>query len=412
MREALVSMLHSEIESASPFRARRAVGHRERIKILFIITTLQTGGAQMMLYKLLAGMDRRRFDPSVICLGGSGTPGARIRALGVPVYDAGMSPTRPSLTSLWRVCRWTRDLRPDLIQGWMYHGNAAASLTQFQSLRNVPVLWSIRQTVYRLEDEKVRTAALIRLSAVFSRLALRIIYASRMSATQHEILGFAPDRSTIIPNGFDSEQYKPLPHARLALRRQLHIGEDAILIGLINRYHPMKDHATFLEAAGLIVHSQPPVHFVLAGEGVDSENAVLVELVERFRLHGRVHLLGERDDIPELMAGLDIATNSSAFAEGFSNVVGEAMACGVPCVVTDIGDSATIVGETGLVVPPRDAAALSSSWSRLIHIGAEARSTMGAAARQRVLENFSLGQVVRQYEALYDEALTNRVVAA
>src|SRR5215510_4994442 len=110
-------MLHREIESASPFRAQAVIARSDCIRILFIITTLQTGGAQMMLYKLLAAMDRRRFEPSVICLGDSGMPGARIKALGVPVYVAGMSPRRPSLTLLWRVCRWARELRPHLIQG-------------------------------------------------------------------------------------------------------------------------------------------------------------------------------------------------------------------------------------------------------------------------------------------------------
>ena len=367
----------------------------------------------MMLYKTaIAGMDRRRFDPSVICLGGSGKPGARIKALGVPVHVAGMSPTRPSPISLWRVCRWLRDLRPDLIQGWMYHGNAAASLAGWLSLRGVPVLWSVRATIYSLKHERARTAALIRLSAALSHRALRIIYASRVSADQHEILGFTADRTTIIPNGFDCEQFKPLPHARSVLRRQLNIGEDAILIGLINRFHPMKDHAGFLEAAGLISRMNQSIHFVLAGQGVDLENRTLVDLAERLHLRGRVHFLGERDNVAELMAGLDVVTSSSAYAESFPNVIGEAMACGVPCVVTDIGHSAAIVGGTGFVVPPRNPAALAAAWSRMVDMGAESRAMMGAAARQRILENFSLDKVVGQYEALYDKVLQDGFVDA
>jgi glycosyltransferase involved in cell wall biosynthesis len=405
-------MLHSDIDLTSSARSEEEVRYRRRIRILFIITTLQTGGAEMMLYKLLTGMDRNRFDPSVICLGDSGTPGARIKALGIPVHIAGISPTRPSPILLWRICRWVRELRPDLIQGWMYHGNAAASLAQCLSLRAVPVLWSIRASVYSLKDEKARTAALIRLSAVLSRRALRIIYVSRVSADQHESLGFAPSRTSIIPNGFDCEQFKPLPHARSAVRRQLNVGGDSILIGLINRFHPMKDHATFFEAAGVISQTHKSVHFVLAGQGVDWQNPTLVDLARRFHVHSRVHCLGERSDVAELMAGLDIATNSSACAESFPNVIGEAMACGVPCVVTDIGNSAAIVGETGFVVPPRNPAALAAAWSRLIDMGAEARAKMGAIARQRVSENFSLGSVVRQYETLYDGALQNRTVEA
>ena len=358
----------------------------------------------MMLCKLLAGMDRRRFDPRVICLGGSGTPGARIKALGVPIHVAGMSPTRPSPISLWRVCRWVRDMRPDLIQGWMYHGNAAASLAGSLSFRSVPVLWSIRHSVYNLKYEKARTAALIRLSAVLSRRARRIIYASRVSADQHEALGFAPNRTAVIPNGFDCEQFKPLPHAPAILRKRLNIDEDAILIGLINRFHPMKDHANFLEAAGFISQMYPTIHFVLAGSGVDAENSTLLDLVERYHLQGRTHLLGECDNIPELTAGLDIATSSS-FSESFPNVVGEAMACGVPCVVTDVGHSAAIVGPTGVTVPPRDPVALAKGWAGLIVGGPAHRERLGGAARQRIMDNFSLDEIVRQYETLYEEAV-------
>jgi glycosyltransferase involved in cell wall biosynthesis len=233
-----------------------------------------------------------------------------------------------------------------------------------------------------------------------------------VSADQHETLGFAADRTTIIPNGFDCQQFRPLPHARSALRRQLNVSEHAILIGLINRFHPMKDHASFLEAASLISRMSQRIHFVLAGQGVDLDNSILVDLSDRLHLRGRVHFLGERDNIAELMAGLDVVTSSSAFAESFPNVIGEGMACGVPCVVTDIGHSASIVGETGFVVPPRDPPALAAAWSRFVDMGAEARAMMGAAARQRILGNFSLDKVVGQYEALYDKVLQDRLVDA
>ena len=396
---------------ACPTLREHAARPSRRIRQLHVITALQTGGAEMMLYNLLAGMDRSRFDPSVICLGDSGLPGDRIRALGVPVHVAGISPTRPSPAFLWRVCRWVRALQPDLIQGWMYHGNAAASLAQCLSLRKVPVLWSVHHTVYRLKDDvKPRTANLIRLSALVSRRALRIIYVSRESADQHEALGFAPERTIVIPNGFDCDLFKPSRRARSALRSQLNAGEDALLIGRIGRFHPMKDHKTFLRAASMIGETNHEIQFVLAGRGIDRENPDIADLVDRFGLHGRVHLLGERADIPEVTAALDIATSSSSFGESFPLAIGEAMACGVPCVVTDVGHSAAIVGETGLSVPPRDPSALAAAWLRLIHAGSATRSELGAAARQRILENFALSHVARRYEAIYHEALLSRAV--
>jgi glycosyltransferase involved in cell wall biosynthesis len=405
-------MLHSEVESALTVPAREAIGRGDPIRILFIITTLQTGGAEMMLYKLLATMDRQRFDPRVICLGGSGTPGARIKALGVPVYVAGVSPTRPSPALLWKVCRLARDLRPDLVQGWMYHGNAVASLAQYLWLQSIPVLWSVRHSPYSLRNEKRRSAVLIRLSAIISHRSHRVIYASHVSADQHEALGFAADRTTIIPNGFDCEEFKPSSRARIALRKELGVGDNTILIGLMGRYHAQKDHPTFLEAACRASKTQQDVHFVLAGHGVDPQNRDLARLIDSFRLNGRVHLLSERNDMPDLTAALDIATSASSFGESFPNVIGEAMACGVPCVVTDVGHSAVIVGDTGLVVPPRNPAALAASLLSLIDMETAARARLGAAARQRIVSEFSLRQIVRQYEAVYDEALQHKVLEA
>jgi glycosyltransferase involved in cell wall biosynthesis len=284
----------------------------------------------------------------------------------------------------------------------MYHGNAVALLAMYLSARRVPVLWSIHHSVYRLADEKPRTARLIRLSAIVSRQVLRIIYVSRISADQHEALGFAADRTVVIPNGFDCEAFIPSKQARSALRRQLNVSEDTILIGLIGRFHPMKDHASFFQAADMISRASQAIQFVLAGKGIDWKNSAIADLIERFRLDGRVHLLGERDNIPELTAGLDIATSSS-FSESFPLVVGEAMACGVPCVVTDVGDSKGIVGDTGITVPPRDPVALAGGWARLIASGSTDRKRLGEAARRRIMDNFSLDSAVRQYENLYDE---------
>ena len=160
----------------------------------------------------------------------------------------------------------------------------------------------------------------------------------------------------------------------------------------------------------MVSEKNQAIQFVLAGAGIDWKNPVIVDLVNRFRLNDRVHLLGERDDIPELTAALDIATSSS-FSESYPNVVGEAMACGVPCVVTDVGHSAAIVGETGLVVPPRDPAALAAAWLPLVDAGTAALR-LGARGTAPHPEQFSLPRIVRRYEALYDEALRNKALEA
>jgi glycosyltransferase involved in cell wall biosynthesis len=179
----------------------------------------------------------------------------------------------------------------------------------------------------------------------------------------------------------------------------------AVLIGMIARYHLVKDHATFLEAASLLLKSHNQVHFVLAGSGVDMNNAQLRELLSRYDMSPHVHLLGHRKDIARLSAAMDIVSLSS-YCEGFPNAIGEAMACGVPCVATNVGDSALVVGDTGLIVPPRDPYALADAWKELIDMGIEHRQTLGMRARQRVVEKFSLDTIASQYETLYTELLS------
>ncbi len=362
----------------------------------------------MMLYKLLAGVDRSRFQSVVIALMDKGALGADIGDAGVPLYCLGMRRGVPSSSALWRLAAIVRKVKPDLVQGWMYHGNLAASFAKWPGRRGVPVLWNIRQTVYDLSNEKWLTAAVIRLGARLSQVPAKIIYNARVSAAQHEAMGYAPTKTEVIPNGFDCERFVPSQDARDKLRAELGVPSDGLLIGLVARYHPMKDHATFLRAAACLAARQKDARFVLAGQGVDADNAELRDLLHELGVESQVYLLGERRDIPVLTAALDIATTSSSWGEAFPNVIGEAMSCAVPCAVTDVGDSSWIVGDTGKTVPPDDPEALASTWCDLIHIGPEGRRRLGLAARRRIEEQFALPAIVARYAELYEE-VTSRV---
>lgn len=374
------------------------------IRVVHIITGLSIGGAEMMLYKLLSNTHRDRFEPVVISLMGQGALGARIEALGVPVHDIGMRPGIPAPPAAWRLIRLVRRLKPVLIQGWMSHGNLAASLAGAFSPGPTPVLWNVRRSLYSLDYDKPVTAAVVRLGALLSGLPAKILYNSRIGAAQHEGFGYRKGKTLVVPNGFDTELFSPSGEARRSVRRELDVAEDALLIGLAGRYNPMKDHHNFLRAAALLLKSYPDVRFVLCGSGVDRENKSLGELIGGLGIDERVHLLGERHDMPRLTAALDIVSSSS-FDEGFPNIVGEAMSCGVPCVVTDVGDSAWVVGETGRVVPPRNSEALWSAWRELLEMDTAARRELGMRARQRVKERFSIEKIVQQYERTYEEQL-------
>ena len=370
-------------------------------KVAFLTTGLATGGAEMMLLKLCSRLDQRRFSAAVISLADKGIVGPQIEALGVPVHALGIDARKPSPLALRRLSRLLAGLRPDLLQGWMYHGNLAATLTSGSR----PVSWGIRQSLYDIRRERLLTRWVIRAGALLSHRCDAIVYNGHTSAAQHEAFGFAAKASRIIANGFDTERFRPDERARTRVRQELGLRAVDVVIGLVSRYHPMKDHGNFLRAAALLLAEFPDVRFVLAGHGVDQANPAIAAAVAEYSLAGRVALLGERRDIPELYAAMDIACSASAWGEAFANAIGEAMSCGLPCTVTDVGDSALIVGDTGTVVPRQDASALAAAWRNLIMCGDDGRRALGVRARERMIENFSLDSIVRQYELLYEQLI-------
>ena len=375
------------------------------MRVMHVITGLSTGGAETMLLKLLSASSRS-MEHVVVSLGDEGTIGPRIAALGVPVHCLRLQRNAPNPIHALSILRLARRIDPQLIQGWMYHGNlmasmAALALGKSAPVKKPPVLWNIRQTVYDLRRERWLTARLILLGGRLSARPAAIIYNSQTSAGQHEELGYRVEKRVIIPNGFDCQALRPDEAARKEVRAELGVSDDIVLVGLVARYHPMKDHAGFLQAAGMLARSHRQARFVLAGTGVSSKQSELAEAVGQNGLQDRVILLGERSDIPRLNNAFDIACSASAWGEGFSNSIGEAMACGIPCAVTDVGDSAYIVGNSGLVAPPREPNALACAIAHLIDLGCAGRQQLRAKARKRIETDFSLPAIVRRYEELY-----------
>ncbi|HXY53914.1 MAG TPA: glycosyltransferase [Nitrospirota bacterium] len=356
----------------------------------------------MMLYKLVSGSDRQRFSHIVISMTDKGTLGGKMKALGVPVYTLDMKRSIPSLAAMLRLSRVIRTIQPDVIQGWMYHGNLLSLIASKLTNRRVSVMWNIRQSLYSLSYEKRLTRLIIKCGALMSGQVTRILYNSATSSKHHKAFGYRDDKSIVIPNGFDINSFAPSAEGSRTIRASLGVSADTLLICLIGRYHPMKDHSTFLKAASLLLAKNIEAQFVLAGKGIYAHNVPLQAEIEKLGITKRTHLLGERSDIPQLMAAVDIAVSSS-YNEGFPNVVGEAMSCAIPCVVTDVGDSAMIVGDSGIVVPPRDPKALSDALYDLASMGSEQRRYLGQKARNRICENFSLESVVKRYEALFEQ---------
>lgn len=373
--------------------------------IIHIIIGLSTGGAEMMLCKLLSNYDKNLLNPVVISLMNCGTLGNHVKELKIPLYTIGLNNYRLRPVIFYNFIKYIHKLKPDIIQGWMYHGNIAASLTGLYLLNKVPVIWNIRHTPYNLRNEKRFTSLLIRLGALFSYQPKYIIYNSQDSAYRHKALGYNNKINKVIPNGFDCFKFKPSLTARLTLRKELKLKRDDFIIGFIARYHPMKNHIDFIRGAGKLISKYPDVHFVLVGRGVDKSNSFLVNLIKEEGITKQIHLLGERNDIFKITASFDIATNFSSWGESFSNAIGEAMACGVPCVVTNIGDSALIVGDTGIVISTKNIDELVRAWIKLIKVGSVHRKQLGQKARERIINKFSLLKIINNYEEMYREVL-------
>ena len=369
------------------------------VRLVHIISGLELGGAETMLYQLLAGTDLERFPSEVVSMTTRGLVGERIAQLGVPVHALGMRRGLPTPWHLLPLVRLLRRARPDVIQTWMYHADLFGGVAGRLAGR-IPVVWGIHHTRLERESTPAGTLWTARVNARLShRLPARIVCCSEATRRVHVQMGYAADKMLVIPNGIDLDRFRPDPEARASVRVELGLGPDALLIGMAARFHPLKDHRNFVLAASRIA-DLPGVHFLLCGEGMVAENAVLSGWIEQAGLSGRFHLLGRREDMPRLFASLDLSTLSSR-SEAFPLVVGEAMASGVPCVVTDVGDSAEIVGTTGLVVPPEDPEALAAAWRELIEGGPELMGRLGQLARRRIEERYSLQASVSKYQNLY-----------
>lgn len=353
-----------------------------------------------MLFRVVTRLDRARFSPMIVSLMDDGEYGSAFRAAGIPVISIGFLNRVPTPARIVRLVRALRRFEPDAIMGWMYHGNLAASLARPWAAPNAGLAWNIRHSVYDLANERALTQNLIRLGARLSGRVDATVYVSDVGRRQHIGLGYSSRTALVIGNGIDPP---PVASAaeRAEVRAELGIAPSDIVIGHVARFHPMKDHVTFLRAATLAIAVDPAIKVVLIGRGVDDANPVLGPLLGAPGLAGRVLALGERRDVPRLLGAMDVYCQSS-FSEGFPNAVLEAAIAGLPCVVTDVGASAEIAGSGNLVVPPRDPRALADAILEMARIGPDRRAELGTAARTHAMEHYALDSVVAAYSTLLE----------
>ena len=372
------------------------------MKIIHVITGLNDGGAEAVLYRLC------KFDKSnkhqIVSLSNLGKYGLMLKILGLKVDTFNMSPGRFSLISFFRLIRLLRNEMPDVVQTWMYHGDFIGGLAaRISGIR--AIVWGIHHTTLDPKNSKKTTILIANLSAKLSSfIPKKIIVCSKRGIDVHKKLGYDSKKMYFVPNGYDLNDFQPSALSKTQLKSQLGLEHSIPLIGSVGRFDPQKDQKNLLEALMILIKKGVSFQCILVGTGLDQSNKKIVELINKFDLSDYVKLLGQRNDIPNIMNTLDLHILSSAYGEAFPNVINEAMACGTPCVVTDVGDSANIVGDTGWVAPPSDPEALAN----VIEIALQdltkgtSRDKRSISARDRIEKNFSIKRMVNSYSEIWN----------
>ena len=346
-------------------------------------------------------MDRDRFVNSVVSLTDRGPLSDPLCTIGINVSAMNFLKGKVNLRPIAQLGENLRANKPDLVQTWMYHADLIGGIAA-RLVTHAPVLWNLRQTTLHETHSKRSTINTAKACARLSfSLPNAIVCGSESARLVHTELGYDASKMVVVHNGFDTDQFKHIPAQRQAFRAQLGIPDEAFLIGNPSRFDPQKDHQTFLQAAAYVAKKNPHAQFVLCGENITQDNSQLSATIHSLGLSDRVHILGTLKDINPFYSAIDILALSSAYGEGAPNVIGEAMSAKVPCVATDIGDSAYLIGDTGLTVPPYDAQAFADALVSLSREPHDALLRRGLAARTRIKQYFPLATMVQRYEDLY-----------
>lgn len=371
--------------------------------ILHVITGIDVGGAEFMLARTIEHGNPDRYRHGVVCLRGRGELAAKIEQAGAAfLVCLDIRGPWSALTGFLRLCTLVRRSEVGAIQTWLAHGTLFGSLAALLTGRR-ELLWCIHTG----NQDPARIARPIRiinrLLALLSRVAPRQIVSVSQAASEHcARLGFPRDRIQLIPNGTDTEAFRPDPSAGAELRDALGIPQGAPVLGIIGRYTPEKDFATFFRAALLLQEALPDAHFLLCGKGLTAAMPEAASSLPLSRSPGHFHFAGARQDMRRVYNACDIAVLTSA-SEAFPLVLGEAMACGIPVAATDVGDCRALTGEAGRIAPAGDAPAIAAAWLELLTLPPAEYRRLGDLARERICTRYGIRSCIERYERIYDE---------
>lgn len=378
------------------------------MRLMFVITGLGVGGAEAMLVKLLGQKSFADDEIIVVSLLGSGAWSTEVNELGHRLEHLGISRSFSTWGRVFELYRLIRTFKPDLIHSWMYHADLVAGIMgKLAGVRHI--IWSIRQSNLARDYNKLSTLFVVKFCAFLSPfIPSKILSNSTVARHSHIEVGYKASKIHVIPNGFDLERFRPDKALRLAFRLRYSIDELTPLVGLVARFDPIKNHAGFFEAARTIHKTMPNVRFVLAGNDITADNQTLMAMIDKAGLRQQTYLLGTQNDIASIMNGIDLLL-SSAHGEAFPNVLGEAMACGTPCVATDVGDCKTIIGDTGVVVGAGDMRKLATETIAILSLSIKERSMFSIASHKHIKRYYEIGKIASDFKVFFLQVYKKRI---
>jgi glycosyltransferase involved in cell wall biosynthesis len=379
----------------------------KRIKIIHVINCLSPGGAERMLFNLLANADMDKFDIKVLSLQDKGQLYSDIKKLGVPVYCFSMFHKIDFIFKFIKLIYTIHKLKPDIIHTWMYHSNIIAGFAA-KIVSRCKIVWSIHASKLDAGFTKRSTKIAIKLSSLMSFfIPHKIIFCSNSSYYLHQIIGFDNSKMAVVPNGVDLKLFKKSNANKLELINKINNEDNTIFIGMAARYDPMKGYDIFIRSAKILCEKYSNVHFLLCGSNVTNSNHELVKMIIDDNLVSRIHLLGYISDMPKFYNSINILTVASSYGEAFPMSICEAMSCEVPVVSSDLGDCSYIINDSEMIFPINNAEILSKRWEKIITHDKEIKHMIGKKNRERIMSLFEIKNIEKTYEKNYLEVLNN-----
>lgn len=367
-----------------------------KIKILHIITSLGSGGAERVLFNLATKSNSEIFEHIVVSIQDQGVYGEELVKLGVKVYTLKVSKFKPWL--LLRIFSILKHESPNIIQSWLYHADFLTILIYAFGYRNI--IWNIRNNTLKWSMSSKLTIIIRRLCAFFSFVPKRIICCANSAKSEHIKIGYRSEKFLVIGNGYDFTKYRSNTSDRDLLRKELGISEFDFVIGNIGRDDPVKGRDILIKSIALAKENGLIAKLMIIGKGINTSNLFLMELINQNNLAHDVILLEQQFDIQRYYNVMDLFILSSS-AEAFPNVLSEAMATEVPCVTTDVGDAKEILGLEELVIDIGDFDGLSKKIISVFNMSLSQRNILGASLRRGIKTNYSMSAMIKSYEKCY-----------